>query len=538
MKAAFNSKDRESCLDFTRTAILAEIFQWISLDSPVSVEGGEGNNRDPELNQQKSCIFWLNGSAGTGKTTIAYTAAQYCSNREPSVLGASFFCSRDDANCSNVGLIFTTIAYQLSLFNPQFGAEVSKVLKAKPDIGYTSVHSQLEELIVNPLCIVCDSFTHCVIILDALDECKDTATTSTVLSALSHHIGELSPLLFLVTSCLENHIKMAFTSQDLRPNTQQLILHQVRLELVEQDIRHYLSLKLAETKRKYEIKESWPAEDSIDVLAKLSSGLFIFAATSIKYIEDQSYSNPRGQLQHLVGSAATAFRKSSPFNKLDELYTEVLTLAFPEISTSFLGILKMVLGSIVHLQDPLSLLALERLLGIATGCVRESLLHLHAVLVVPEHDDHVIRLLHPSFADFITNPDRCLVLKYVVKAEEQHTLLAQSCLVVMRGLCQDICQIKNPSLLNSEVTDLPTRIGTYISAHVQYACRHWAYHVSKSMVCAPLLNLLKEFCEKYLLYWIEVCSLLGELRNALLSVAAVYQALLVIFDPGSHYEVH
>jgi hypothetical protein len=39
------------------------------------------------------CIFWIKGSAGTGKTTIAYSIAEDC--RKHNVLGASFFCSRD-----------------------------------------------------------------------------------------------------------------------------------------------------------------------------------------------------------------------------------------------------------------------------------------------------------------------------------------------------------------------------------------------------------------------------------------------------------
>jgi hypothetical protein len=287
-------------------------------------------------------------------------------------------------------------------------------------------------------------------------------------------------------------------------------------------------MKLVEIKRIYEVREPWPAPGSIDSLAKLSSGLFIFAATLIKYIEDRTYSDPRGQLQHILGRAATATGMSSPFTRLDELYSGVLTLAFPEISSSFLGLLKMVLGSIVHLQDPLSVIGLESLLGLRTGCVRETLLHLHSILIVPENDHHVIRLLHPSFADFITNPERCSIPKYVVKLEEQHTLLAQSCLVSMKVLHRDICQIKNPSLLNSEITDLPTRIAEYIPPHVQYACRHWAQHVCKSMMSSPLLDLLESFCEHHLLHWIEVCSLLGELRSVLMSVTEVVQTLLVI----------
>ncbi|KAJ6552433.1 hypothetical protein DFH09DRAFT_1085916 [Mycena vulgaris] len=502
VKATFNWKDWECCSESTRTTILGDIARWI--DAGGSSDGR--HSRDAKFDIGNPGIFWVNGSAGTGKTTIAYTVARNYKERTPSVLGATFFCSRDDADCSNLRLIFTTIAYQLALFNPQFRTKIFKVLQAQPDIGSASPHYRLEELIVKPLHEVRDSFSRCLVILDALDECKDIATTSTILSALSNYIGELSPLIFLVTSRSENHIQVGLNLDSLQVNTHQLILRQVTLDVVEQDIKHYLSLKLVKTRRTYKIRDPWPAVGSIEVLAKLSSGLFIFAATSIKYIEDPSHRDPRGRLKRLIEAADTVMGESSPYNHLDKLYTKVLELEFPEISPSFLGLLKMVLGSLVHLQDPLCVLELERLLGLSVGRLRETLLDLHAVLIVPEEDNEIIRLLHPSFANFIIDPRRCSISKYVVKLEEQHTLLAQSCLVAMQGLFRDICKIKNPSILNSEVPDLGIRIRTYIPGHVQYAYRHWAHHVSKGMISTHLLDVLKSFCELHLLRWLEVCG--------------------------------
>ena len=95
-----------------------------------------------------SRIFWINGSTGTGKTTIAYTMA--ISWHAKRILGASFFCSRDDATCSNPKLIFPSVAYQLGQFNSRFRDEVSQVVKSNPEIGYSSLSNQLERLIVNP----------------------------------------------------------------------------------------------------------------------------------------------------------------------------------------------------------------------------------------------------------------------------------------------------------------------------------------------------------------------------------------------------
>ncbi|KAJ7486578.1 hypothetical protein FB451DRAFT_1391487 [Mycena latifolia] len=512
VKAAFNAKIRENCAKDTRTDILAGIFRWIDADS------------EPD-NAEDRCIFWLNGSAGTGKTTIASTVAKRCSEDKPDLLGASFFCSRDDAECSNLRLIFTTISYQLGLFNLLFREHVSLVLQANPDISYASVPFQLQELIVKPLQSVRDSFPRCIVILDALDECKDTGTTSTILSALSLHITELSPLRFFVTSRPESHIRIGFSSRELQPNTQELVLHQVALDTVEQDIHHYLVSQLALTKSRYHIEGVWPPSDDVHTLVQRSAGLFIFAATAIKFIEDRAYSNPRDQLVRLVHETGGEVEKSSPLHALDQLYNQVLRLAFPDISTRLLRLLKTVLGSIIHIRDLLCIFALENLLDLAPGQIRETLWDLHSVIIVPDDSLEVIRLLHPSFFDFITNSDRCARPEFVVKFEEQHTLLALCCLQAMTGLTRDICQVGDPSRLNTEVPDIPARIAMHIPPHVQYACRHWAYHFTQGMLSDDVLGLLNQFCSQHLLHWIEVCSIVGDLRIVLTSVADVIRKL-------------
>jgi hypothetical protein len=46
---------------------------------------------------------------------------------------------------------------------------------------------------------------------------------------------------------------------------------------------------------------------------------------------------------------------------------------------------------------------------------------------------------------------------------------------------------------------------------------------------------LREFCSQYLLYWVEVCSLLGELRGALVALDAAQKALVVRDFSCPHY---
>jgi hypothetical protein len=245
-------------------------------------------------------------------------------------------------------MIFPTIAYQLGQFFPPFRAQVTEALKSNPDIGYSDVSRQLEELIVKPLRAIRESFPSCVVVLDALDECKDDGTTSIILSSLSHYVAELSPLNFLVTSRPERNITQPF-SKELSPATQMLVLHKVELRVVQNDIERYLTVNLAPVRDSYRLDSLWPSAEDIQSLAILSVGLFIFAATSVKFIEGRNNCNPIGQLADLLRNAAEVARHSSSlYRHLDGLlYSEVLTHAFPDISPRLAVLLKMVLGTIV-----------------------------------------------------------------------------------------------------------------------------------------------------------------------------------------------
>ena len=83
----------KGCLKGTRETVLDEIGLWA---------------RDFD----KLPVYWLNGLAGTGKSTIAQTVAERLF--ADGQLGASFFCSRDFEDRSNLELIFPTLAVQLA----------------------------------------------------------------------------------------------------------------------------------------------------------------------------------------------------------------------------------------------------------------------------------------------------------------------------------------------------------------------------------------------------------------------------------------
>ncbi|KAJ7937582.1 hypothetical protein B0H13DRAFT_162644 [Mycena leptocephala] len=511
IQAAFQSQQREPCAPSTRKEILDEVFNWI-------------DDEKSQPNAPARPIFWLKGSAGTGKSTIAYTVATRC--RKQGTLGASFFCSRLNSICSDSSLIFTTIAHQLGIFNPVFAYHVARAQAVNPDIGYAAPQFQLAELIIQPLRAAREegatTFPGCVVILDALDECNDTST-SPILSALSSHISDLSPLKILITSRPQPLIIMGFTH--LRPHIEELDLNNASAAAVEKDIQCYLTGKLEMVRIEYDLQE-WPQTHDIIRLARLSSGLFIFASTAINFIQDTTYLDPASQLSRLVDDDNTQGEGLSPYDQLDQLYMQILTVAFDKVSPILSSRLRLVLGSVVYLRTPLSPSALENLLQLRPRQARQTLLKLQSLIIVPAEDDESIRLLHPSFVEFA---NRCR-LPIFSPSTEQHSQLAQFCLTAMSTtLKRDICQLKRHSLLNSEIVNLPALITTNILPHIRYACCHWVYHVSKGTMSDPLLRLLDEFCSQHLLHWIEICSLTGDLRSALISVTALNQVLFVCF---------
>jgi hypothetical protein len=90
---SYNKRQAPTCLPDTRVKLLQEIYNWAD-------------------GQDKRCIFWLNGLAGTGKSTIARTVAHRYFDQKR--LGASFFFSRGGGDISYAGKFFTSLAVQLA----------------------------------------------------------------------------------------------------------------------------------------------------------------------------------------------------------------------------------------------------------------------------------------------------------------------------------------------------------------------------------------------------------------------------------------
>ena len=113
-------------------------------------------------------IFWLSGSPGSGKTTIASTVVtdSHCFS------GQLFFC-RDEAELRDPDNLWRRIALDLSLGFNDLGKCIAQALETqKANIRGLDIAMQFEHLIAKPLQQVFGtSIKPLLIVVDALDEC-------------------------------------------------------------------------------------------------------------------------------------------------------------------------------------------------------------------------------------------------------------------------------------------------------------------------------------------------------------------------------
>ena len=307
--AAYQHGNRRGCLRGTREGVLNEIESWTK-----------------DFN--KSPVFWLNGLAGTGKSTIAQTIAELAF--ADGLLGASFFCSRDVEDRSDLHFIFPTLAFQLAHKFPAFRAHLVPLLQSNPDVvDDESLFNQMERLIIEPLQ---SAEISTVIVVDALDECRDDEPSSAILSVLGRLVEQIPRVKFFITGRPEPRIKTGFRLPLLEDATKVFVLHDVHPNLINSDIFLFLKHELSQLSQRHRL-EGWPSDEHINLLCQRAAGLFVYAVATIKFLDSKTHL-PEQRLDVIVRlpdcttpEGKTQFK---PRTTLDSLYMLVLQMAFSE----------------------------------------------------------------------------------------------------------------------------------------------------------------------------------------------------------------
>ena len=467
-------------------------------------------------NLQDRNVFWLNGLAGTGKSTIAQSFSEAVAKE--GLLGASFFCSRDYLDRKELKHIFPTLAYQLACHYPHFQSHIISIIKDDPTITHTSLITQLEKLLVNPLS---RAKITCVIVIDALDECVDNEPSSAILSVLGQFAKQLPLVKFFITGRPEPRIRTGFRLPLLQPITQIFLLHEVNLTSVNKDIQLYLTerlTKIAKQRSDLDLPNPWPHENEIGALTKKSSGLFIFASTMVRFIES-GHHEPNQRLQLLLSEANSTMHEGR--TGIDFLYSQILQYAFSDVhEPEEFADIRHILGAIVLAFNPLSRRELSMILGTPMSLISIILRHLHSVILVPSDETKEIRVFHKSFPDFLQDDKRCTNTKLHINSETYHGAMAHHCLELVKGLKRNPCSLP-PFIMNKDIQDLPQLLEYKIGGAVEYACTYWARHLMHSLIPEYLVDEIIDLVTNTLQNappWIEVMSLKNQLGEVIHSM--------------------
>jgi len=504
-EAGHRSGNRQGCLRGTRRGVLVQLEDWLE-------------------DEQGQRVFWLNGLAGTGKSTIAQTFAEI--TFAEGKLGAGFFCSRNFKDRSNLQAILPTLAFQLAYRYPVFREQLLKVLRANPGIGREKLCSQMEKLIVGPFRAM---RTSTLIIIDALDECRDDEPASVLLSVLSRYVDKIPLVKFFITGRPEPRIRSGFRLESLQPHTDVLRLHEVERSSVDGDIELFLKTRLTDivkNRSNCNLAEDWPSPHNIHALCKKAAGFFIYASTVVKFVASDHH--PPDERLTLIISLP---QDTSHEGKLgiDLLYTQVLQQAFSNVDQDFYSHFKLVVGAVMLTLHPLSINTLSDLLG---NCgtpfkIYNTLRTLHSLLLIPDSMEDPVCIFHKSFPDFLMDPGRCTDQQFFIDPSIYHREILLSCLNVMKGrLKRNICELDDHVFL-TKVEDLPARKAAYIGDTLEYACHFWTNHLMRttttSLDVEEVLKAIDEFFETCLLFWIEVLSLTGNLDIGVYAINNIQQ---------------
>jgi hypothetical protein len=490
------------CLQGTRTQILGEISIWMK-DSSAKL------------------VYWLTGVAGTGKTTIAQSVAHMAEER--GCLAATFFFSRTagSAERRRAAAVIPTLVYQLAHHHEIFRDCICRAVVSDHDIRERLVVKQAKTLFADALQSSNPPLPlPLVIVLDALDECEkeNGREGGDLIPVLLHSLEKLPfSVKIFITSRPEASIKNMFGRADIHESTVGRALHRdIEQGIVREDIGRYFRHEFDKLAQYRSVPPPFPSDVDFQKLVDRAGNLFIYVRTIVMYVSSQ-VEDPVDRLADVL--RADVEGASEQFADLDALYTQILACALDGVGRTATAHLQLrdVLATLVLIQESLPVTALSALAGVEERQCKKILQYISSVLLYDHVSHEPVRLMHPSFPDFLVSGSRCTDTRYFVNGAKHHSVLALQCLQIMTmDLRRDICDIRDPSLSNVKVPNLNQRLDSNVSAQLRYACKYWHVHVQSAGCFHPdLITVLDAFCTKHLLHWLELLSLMGEVPIAL-----------------------
>jgi hypothetical protein len=359
---------------------------------------------------------------------------------------ASFFFGRGSPDHNTSFKLWPMLASQIAEWDEQLKMQIEKAIMKPPGIFSKSLTTQLETLIVEPLTLTTLSEStptrwhlsrlwplgrflspppptsvpkYCFLLIIDLDECEGDEEQCRVLSSIFDIIhGYALPLRFLITSRPEHHIHRSFERPDFENMYLPISLDDLNTSV--EDVYMFFQSKFGRLYTNGQLRQR-PCNHILRNLADRSGGLFIYAVTILRFIDDEGYL-PTDQLKIVLNASHVASTRN-PFLLLDLLYQQTLSPCENR------PLLLRILGCILIAQKQLSVLDIEHLLSLPGGTVDMTLRRIHSLLHIPKDEKETIYVYHKSLLDFIIDSDRAG--EYYMDLIFCHLDLARCCLRIL-----------------------------------------------------------------------------------------------------------
>ena len=471
LNPALMDETRSECLVGTRKDIVDLIIHWVG--------------------SKAGRIFWLYGVAGSGKSTLSTTIANL--GRSQKYLGAFLFFNRDISERNQPKYVIRTLAYQLGLFDARIGTAIASVIHAIPTITQLSFRDQFHKLLVEPLSALSSSSGLILLVLDALDECGSAQDRRDLLAVLTGESVHLPPFIrIVITSRNEPEIRKAFTAQP------HILSHELDITSSSnfEDLKLFLRHRMQIIYSLNDWLEDWPDDADLLILSERASGLFEWAATACRLIEESH--DPRERLDSLLRGSMNSDAQSA----LDALFAHALQIAGIWDDDAFRSDFHAIMGTILVARDPITVEVIDNLLSLRRPSVH-LISKLGSVLRWSRTDP--VRILHPSFADYLTDRLRCGSETRYINVGFHHRSLAIHCIDHLDGvLKQNICNLTLSQPLGNQ----------HLPQTMAYAAASWIDHVCMIIDGVDsVVVILESFIIRHLLHWLEAMSVLKKSRS-------------------------
>jgi hypothetical protein len=259
-------------------------------------------------------------------------------------LGSSFTFKRGDITLSDPAAVWRTVAHDLTRYDSAFASILIEVLKSGTvDPGRPDIASHFESLIKEPLMKRYENslpYTIPVVVFDALDECGSEPSQA----------GQRRALLDTIMRWLRlgKTFKLIVTGRDDRvPDSFRTACQQIELPTgaeVNMEASHDIRLLFMERLSEILYLTDGSSEKILDILTIRAAGLFIWAETVVRFIEQGL---PDEQLELILnddlggGDAVT------------QLYRQILELSFRDVRGRALDLFNLIVSTIILAKIPL-----------------------------------------------------------------------------------------------------------------------------------------------------------------------------------------